>query len=630
MTEHTTPIYKQALIEAKKVRELAKREAEKTILSKFSVQIDKMLDAEISGVPLLLEQEDPMNLLPGAEPGAAAANPPMPATAPLDVTPVPPVGDMGTAALTPPAAPQVPGLDVAPVVQDPTQAPVSTPSAEAELGIPMPGPDGKITVDIETLFAATPEGSEPNLAAATITPVTPTDVPTVEMPPAGTPDLLGMTPPAPTGAEAVSGTEEPVAVQNPITESFKSSLRTLGKEVRGYKKSGIGKEILQNKIFTLYEIAKTARENKEIPENTIVVAEAAMELMFQELKKTDKQDNSYKTNNIKEESEMAKKSLQSLEEFARSLFEEVESKGHAGFGDGDSVKSGVTNTTTLKDETPMKKSGDAGGVEDPGKEKSLNLAESEDPQLEAELMEMLNSMGSDESDVSVKKEALEKQLSALKEQEEKLKKELQECGMMGDASAAPVNVNLKITVDKEGEVSDVKLDGGDEVPPAISTSGEDEEDMDLEIVPDEDESPEGLSVDGDDEEEEEKDEVIAESKVAKENKVLRARLAEQQFLSATSIYTAKLFAEHNLSTGAKQKIVKYFDSAQTLQEAKARYGRVKKMLEEGSKPAPRVGSSSKPAQNGGAFLSENAATGMNLQLNPNRWMQLAGITKKSE
>jgi hypothetical protein len=54
-------------------------------------------------------------------------------------------------------------------------------------------------------------------------------------------------------------------------------------------------------------------------------------------------------------------SLQSLEEFARSLFEEVESKGHAGFGDGDSVKSGVTNTTTLKDETPMKKSGDAGG-----------------------------------------------------------------------------------------------------------------------------------------------------------------------------------------------------------------------------------------------------------------------------
>jgi hypothetical protein len=629
MTEDTTPIYKQALIEAKKVRELAKREAEKTILSKFSVQIDKMLDAEISGVPLLLEQEDPMNLLPDTALGTAAANPQMPATAPLDATPVPPVGDMGTAALTPPTTPSVSGLDAAPVAQDPTQVPVPTPSVGAELGIPIPGPDGKITVDIETLFAATPEGSEPNLAAATITPVTPTDVPTVEMPPAGTPDSLGMAPPAPTGAEAAPGTEEPVVVPNPITESFKSSLRTLGKEVRGYKKSGVGKEILQNKIFTLYEIAKTARENKEIPENTIVVAEAVMELMFQELKKTDKQVNSYKTNNIKEESEMAKKSLQSLEEFARSLFEEVEPKGHAGFGDGDSVKPGVTNTTTLKDETPMKKSGDAGGVEDPGKEKSLNLAESEDPQLEAELMEMLNSMGSDESDVSVKKEALEKQLSALKEQEEKLKKELQECGMMGDASAAPVNVNLKITVDKEGEVSDVKLDGGDEVPPAISTSGEEEEDMDLEIVPDEDESPEGLSVDGDDEEEE-KDEVIAESKVAKENKVLRARLAEQQFLSATSIYTAKLFAEHNLSTGAKQKIVKYFDSAQNLQEAKARYGRVKKMLEEGSKPAPRVGSSSKPAQNGGAFLSENAATGMNLQLNPNRWMQLAGITKKSE
>jgi hypothetical protein len=250
-----------------------------------------------------------MNLLPGTEPGVAAANPQMPATTPLDATPVPPVGDMGTAALTPPTTPPVSGLDAAPVAQDPTQVPVSTPSAGAELGIPMPGPDGKITVDIETLFAATPEGSEPNLAAATITPVTPTDVPTVEMPPAGTPDLLGMTPPAPTGAEAVSGTEEPVAVQNPITESFKSSLRTLGKEVRGYKKSGIGKEILQNKIFTLYEIAKTARENKEIPENTIVVAEAAMELMFQELKKTDKRDNSYKTNNIKEESEMPKKSL---------------------------------------------------------------------------------------------------------------------------------------------------------------------------------------------------------------------------------------------------------------------------------------------------------------------------------
>jgi hypothetical protein len=667
MIEDTTPIYKQALIEAKKLRELAKREAEKAILSKVSAQIAKMLDEEISGVPMLLEQEDMTNLPTGNELGANAANPKMPAVAPINTTPVPPTGDMATATLTPPINPTDSymktdtDMNTTSNMQEPSQLPVSTPVKEGDLEIPMIGADGKITVDIEKLFAATPEGSEPNISAATITPVSSTNVPME--PEAGEP-------------------------ANIVAESFKSYLKLLEKDFHKYKKSGVGKEILKNKILTLYEISKIARENKEIPEKTIAIAEAAMELMFQDLKKTDEEQNIYKTKNKKEESEMSKKSLQSLEEYARSLFEESESKGHTGFGDGDSIDWGIKNTTTLDDDYAMKKSSRYfDDIEDLDKKKHSELCESEDPQLEAELIEMLKNIDSDvsdDSDLSMKKERLEKKLSEIKKQERKIKKELKECGMMDDTSETPVNVNLKITVDKDGEVSSVKLHDDDDddekefwskastykeysKPRRHRDDDHDDDDMEIEIVPDEedekdksekhdslkhvsddddvlDDDDDVLDDDDDDSDDDDvldddddvlddddvkkvksKKEVVTESKIAKENRILRRRLAEQQFLSAISIYTAKLFAEHNLSTNAKRKIVKYLDSAQDLQELKSKYLKVKRMLEEGTRPISSFGSSSKP----GTFLTE-AVTAMNLTLNPNRWMQLAGIVKKSK
>jgi hypothetical protein len=100
-----TPLYQEALVEVKKLKELAKQEAEKTILEKFSPMVDQMIDRELSGLPVLLEQDEDNAVPPMAPPidttlGASAANPTMPATAPMDATPVPPSGAMGTATLS--------------------------------------------------------------------------------------------------------------------------------------------------------------------------------------------------------------------------------------------------------------------------------------------------------------------------------------------------------------------------------------------------------------------------------------------------------------------------------------------------------------------------------------------------
>ena len=636
MTNKNTPIYQQALIESKRVVELAKKEAEKSILKKLSPEVERMLVEEISKVPMLLEQEEPDVGI-----GAASAAPAMPATPPMDTPLTPPDGAMATSTMSPVPAPgPVPG-DVSALPPTPTTAPL--PTGETNLGIPIPGPDGKITIDIESLFSAPPVAAGVDVAAPTSPDPTADAAAAALMDPAATaaPPMDAAAMPAPDAAGAPAAPEEevaaptPAAAPSPIAEAFKSSLKSLELEMKNKARTKIQNKVLENKLLALYEVANNAAEIGEISKTTLTISEGIMEIMFAELKKTEKQDNSYKSNNLKEESDMPKGNIQTLKEYARFLFESEEAKGHAGFGDGGKAGTDVNNKTTAKDETPMKKSGDAGGVEDPGKKDSLTLSEN-DEALENELMEMLNAAGGEEEPaadgMAMKKEAIEKKLQALKEQEVQLQKELQECGMMGDGAAAgaPVNVNLKITVDKEGGVSDVAVDGDGSGEELASADGD--EDLDLEIV---DDSPSAETEEGEDlgdpDDDEKETSIVAESKLAKENRALRTQLKEYQNLGAKSIYVSKIMAEHNLSNGAKQKIVKFIDSAQNLDEAKQRYAKVKGMLEAGAKkPANIAGSSSKPAFSGGAMVVEGALRGTTEpHFNLDRMRELAGIKKKS-
>ena len=53
----STPLYQEALIEAKKLRDAAAVEAKNAVLEAVSPLIKQMIDKEISGI--ILEQEEP-------------------------------------------------------------------------------------------------------------------------------------------------------------------------------------------------------------------------------------------------------------------------------------------------------------------------------------------------------------------------------------------------------------------------------------------------------------------------------------------------------------------------------------------------------------------------------------------
>ena len=650
----TTPLYQEAIIEVKKLREIAKKEAEKSILEKFSPMVDQMINKEMQGASLIFEQDEDLTAQPGEvppavtmpAPDASAAAPQMPATAPMDAVVAPPAGDMGTSTMPPvdSAAPVATATEPAlPLPADDATAPISDNSLSgATVGL-----DGKYVVDIEALFAATPEGAEPNIVAASVTPA-PTATP--EVPPALP---AAETPPAVDAGAAALPTETTPT----LAESFKESVYSLEKEILSETKeekslSEEKRDILQNKIFALYEMAQKARVSKDISKAIIANGEVHMELMFAKLKESAKQANSYNRQSTIEEVNMAKKEFKTLKEFAVSLFaEEVEAKGHEGFDAGHAKEEVVNANEKEGPSNHAMKASKSTPVEDPGKADSLKVggaavAESvveENSVLESELMEMLG--GSMEEEGASKEEEggapmmeakeITEKLKALKEEQAKLMKALKECGAMGGESE-PVNVNIKISVEDEGGEG-VKVSGLEGSDDAGAVDGDEE----FEIVPDEEgESEEGSMLGSHEEEEASEPEMeeesmsapmVAESKVSKENKRLRSQLAETQLLTARSLFVSKIFAEHNLSTGTKQKIVEYIDSAQTVEEAKTKFGRVKKMLEESTKSTHKtVGSSSKPSASGAPVLTESVSPIMNLQMNPNRWQSLAGITKKSE
>ena len=161
----TTPLYKEALIESQKLRELAIEEAKQAVLNSITPQIKLILEKEISGTETGLFEEE---LPPVEEP-----QPPAEAALPTDNLPPQqsqPVDAMGGTNQTPPQTDSgvIPPLDtITPSVTAETDplsttepAPIVSPSMG---GLPVPGPDGNITVNIETLWNSlsgqTPEAS---------------------------------------------------------------------------------------------------------------------------------------------------------------------------------------------------------------------------------------------------------------------------------------------------------------------------------------------------------------------------------------------------------------------------------------------------------------------------------------
>ena len=105
----STPLFQEALIEAKKLREAAAVEAKNAVLEAVSPMIKQMIDREISGV--ILEQEEPVADAP-PPPSPPAPSPDAGATAPVEPAPeagakVPPPPMPGMAPAVAKAAPPI-------------------------------------------------------------------------------------------------------------------------------------------------------------------------------------------------------------------------------------------------------------------------------------------------------------------------------------------------------------------------------------------------------------------------------------------------------------------------------------------------------------------------------------------
>lgn len=696
-------LYKEAVVDATKLRDITLQDAQNSILEALGPQIRTYVDKELekfavegSGKKgfLILEQDEPVP--------APAGDPMAPAGAAVPADP----------AAVPPAAPEAP-MD-APVdggvAPPPPESVSAAPINAAGSSIPLPGPDGKITVDLDSLFTASddsmeggemdtpPEDTTGGVGATTV------DLPATDAAAPAPVEPVGGEPPADAAAPAPEATPEtPATPEVPIPTDNTQALAETGKtkedekltitfesfdEVLGLAehniKTGSGR-VSEGKLLRLYEILKENKKPWKLNETIFTLVSDRIEIL---LEKLDETNNSYTS---KGKQSMTTKTLK---EFAKSLLED----SSAGFGDAGKVKPKVNNSNESDKPSNHAMKASEPKVKDPGKKDSLDVpgtpvkdtakgisedASGEMDMAEQELMEMMGEMAGGAGDkeyipadeekpfggkvdvksvnpkVGDKKTALESKIAALREEQEKLMSELMECGDMGemhDGGAEGVNVNITIdappgavSVGGAGGAPEVGM--GDMGGSSLAGLSDDDE---IEIVDDEgsaDQAVGGGMVGGDDEgdedalagdeggEEEEAPDADMSSKMLAENKMLKTQLEETQLLTARSLYVNKLFAAHDLSGKLKHGIVKYLDSAKTIAEAKAAYGKIKTQLNEASKKSGNTqsglvsgGNSAKaatPASGRGTAMNEgvNAASPLaSVGLGTaERWQELAGI-----
>jgi len=674
----TTPLFKEALIESKKLKEVAESSALNSLLEGMSPNIKSLIDREIDAA-LINEAEEPaLDPNMDMDPLAAVANDPSVASA----------ASAAPAGSSEPLPTEPPGAGPADTVPTPTPmqpvspsgaAPIATPAAMT--GSPAIDPDGKITVDFEAIY------SNPSLAPTDAPISSPADLSTP------TPDTADSTisPEAPIDASAgdetapmdLSGEEDQIQeMEDEMTfEYFKEMIGDIQESIKT-KKAAIASNLLlkntyETRLFNLFENLEKLKAKSQISEVAAKLSERHLNVLYQQIMESAKEGNSYtgqKGNSMRNKS---------LKEFAASLFEEnsLAAEGDlealANDAHDEHAKAKVHNSNESDKASKHAMSASKSKIEDPGKKASLTVSESDMGDgaalaaLEEELSNMLGGgagvmeeeegamdSGVSASDVQmeaakIKQEALQRKLKALKEEQGKLEAELKECGM---GSGAPVNVNISIegpasvtgagdemSMGDELGMGDADDLAGDDMDAGDELGGMDDmglgDDEEIEIVDDGEGGDEGGELGGD--EEEEKEEPLAESKtpvaakLVKENKHLKENVSELQLAFSKSLYMNKLFYNSNLSGGLKQKIASAMDEAKTLAEAKNVYETAKNSigkLSSKSSTTRAAGTSAGIAKPGStaAPLNESAGGGWTgPTFDPNRWQVLAGIKKNS-
>lgn len=323
-----TELFKEAIIEARKLKEVAELDARNKVIEAVTPIIKRMIAKESSTQKFLFGEDDlPME------------DPMMSAEPPMEVPDMAPPTDAGL----PPA-----GGDIS------NAAPIS-PSGDL-VGMPMPDDEGKITVDFSQLFsmgsgsqgvedAASQEVVPPPGDLAGGLPPMPTEVPPVapiggaEVPPAG---VAGVGPEAgaaqaldpasaalPAAPGAIDGqapvgqaltpeeNPEPIVAGESKIYNFQNEVRVVAERIdllyfRGSAPSLV-KESVKSRLFTLCEQLDDLMSEGVISPKKARIAENKLEFLFMKLNEAEER-NTYKTDKGAH--------MTSLKEFAAKLFEE--------------------------------------------------------------------------------------------------------------------------------------------------------------------------------------------------------------------------------------------------------------------------------------------------------------------
>lgn len=311
-------IFEEALLEAKKLRQVAEEDAKNTLIQEMTPAIRKIIASQLAGKSNMLFEEE----LPGTDPAApvtpepeVSADPTGDASMPAPVSPEPPASGQGA-------------------------APIKVAGAEV-MNMPMPGPDGKLVIDLDDLFvpaepgSETPdEGSGSAEAPAEIPGGMPSPTP-VDVNPSGSaePSVDGealpsagqeMVPPAPPPAEEAPPAEEPTMEET--YELFTEKLGKTASQIHQAYSSKVGvpslvKEALQERLFQLLESLETLNSKNLISPRLNQIQETRLEILHRKLKEAVVANTYHRT----EEGTGTDMASKSLKEMAAKLLAESDS-----------------------------------------------------------------------------------------------------------------------------------------------------------------------------------------------------------------------------------------------------------------------------------------------------------------
>lgn len=324
-------LYKEALMDAKKLKEVAEIEARNRIVEKVTPFITEMISKKIKTDFLreqnsvFIEQEEDDSLdLGGADLDGGAALTAEPSTT---------------------TDPQAPGGLDAGLGDTSTSAPIA-PGGVDLMNVSVPDENGMITVDFNDLFASDGGDVQADVGDAEVPQPEP-----IETTPTTSDDLVGTEPTVPSAEPAaeddgLGGADLDASLQ-PESVSYKDFINQLN-EISfkvdqvyfGKSNKEIVKETLKTRLFSLIESLDNLKEKGLITSRQAKINENKLEFFFLKLKEAN-QDNSY---NITSENNNTMKK-KTLKEFAADLYkEELDNEQ-------DSVNSGDTGVPTKKDAT---------------------------------------------------------------------------------------------------------------------------------------------------------------------------------------------------------------------------------------------------------------------------------------